>query len=85
MHGVLVACHDLIHLGELVLGRGLADPEAIGFAGPAFPGGLVDPGTKIRLYLDQTGPLGGIGTQQRATDAAVLVDASGGIGTSTGT
>jgi hypothetical protein len=60
---------DLIHLGELVAGGGEADPQALGFAGPAFALGFADAGGQVAADLCQPWPLGRVGPQQRAADA----------------
>jgi hypothetical protein len=60
---------DLIHLGELVVGGGEADLQALGFAGPAFAPGFADAGGQVVADLCQPWPLGRVGPQQRAADA----------------
>jgi hypothetical protein len=62
---------DLIHLGELVAGGGEADPQALGFAGPAFALGFADAGGQVVADLCQPWPLGRVGPQQRAADAGL--------------
>src|SRR5680860_1149973 len=84
VHHAAVLCGDLVHLGELASGRGDADLQAFGLAVPALSGGFVDAGAEVGFDLDQAGSLGGVGAQQRTADAAVLVDARGGVGASAG-
>ena len=82
--GGAVAGGDLVHLGEFVVGGGEADLQALGFAGPAFALGLAGAGDQVVADLGQPWPLGGVGPQQRAADAGVLVDAGGGVGAAAG-
>jgi hypothetical protein len=69
--GCPAAGGDLIHLGELVAGGGEADPQARGFAGPAFALGFADAGGQVVADLRQPWPLRGVGPQQRAADACL--------------
>jgi hypothetical protein len=71
---------DLVHLGELAPGAGEADFQALGFA--ELPGflGLGDPVGEVAADLGQAGTLSGVGAQQRAAQAGVLVDAGGVVG-----
>ena len=54
---------DLIHLSELVASGGEADPQALGFAGPAFALGFADAGLEVVAQADQPRPLGRVGPQ----------------------
>ena len=73
--GLAAADSDLVHLGELGLGAGEADLQAFGLAEPALGFGLGDAGDEVVADLHQAGSGGGVGAQQRAAQAAVLVDA----------
>ena len=73
--GLAAAGGDLVHLGELGLGAGEADLQAFGLAEPALGFGLGDAGDEVVADLDQAGSGGGVGAQQRAAQAAGLVDA----------
>ena len=68
-----------VGLGELVVRGGEADLESFGFAGPAFAFGLGDAGEEVVADVFQAAPLGGVDPQERAPDAAVLMDAAGGV------
>jgi len=68
---------DLVHLGEFGVGAGEADLQALGFAVPAVGFGFGDAGDKVVADLLESGPGGGIGTQQWATQTTVFVDAGG--------
>src|SRR6266516_6023518 len=70
----------LVHLGELVPGAGEADLQALGFAEPAGFFGFGDAGGEVAADLHQAGTLGGVGAEQRAAQAGVLVDARGVVG-----
>ena len=78
--GVAAAGGDLVHLGELGFGAGEADLQAFGLAEPALGFGFGDAGDEVVADLDQAGSGGGVGAQQRAAQAAVLVDAGGVVG-----
>ena len=75
MDGVAAAGGDLIHLGELVAGRREADLQPLGFASPAVAGCLLDAGDQVGPDVQEPLALGGVGAQQGAADAGVLVDA----------
>jgi hypothetical protein len=62
-------------LGELAGGGIEADAESFGFAGPAFAFGFGDAGQEAIADLLQAVALGGVDSQERASDAGVLVDA----------
>ena len=51
---------DAVDLGELVLGAGEADLQALDLAEPALPFGLGDPVVQVVQDLFQAGPLGGV-------------------------
>jgi hypothetical protein len=74
-HGSAAAGGDLVHLGEFLAGGGQADLQALGFSGPVFALGFAGAGDQVVADLGQPRPLGGVGPQQRAADAGVLVDA----------
>ena len=59
---------------------GEADFESFGFAGPALLLGLGDAVAQVVADPGQVGPLGWVGPQEGAADAAVLVDAAGPVG-----
>jgi len=71
---------EIIELGELVLGGGEADLQALSLAEPAFALGFADAGLEVVAQTGQPWPLGRVSPQQRAPDAAVLVDAAGAVG-----
>jgi hypothetical protein len=48
---------------------GEADPESFGFAGPAFAFGFGDAGVEVVADLLQAVPLGGVDSQEWASDA----------------
>ena len=60
---------DLVHLGEFVPGAGQADLQSFGLAEPAGRFGLGDAGGQVAADLSEAGPLGGVGAQQRASQA----------------
>ena len=70
----------VLGLGELGVGCGEADLQSFGLAGPAFAFGLGDAGGEAVADFLEPLPLGGVDAQQRAADAAVLVDAAGSVG-----
>jgi len=82
--GVLLPGGDLAHLGELLLCRGEADLQALGFPGPAFAVRFFDACLQVVADFGQPGALGRVGTQQRAADAGVFVDAGRGVGAAAG-
>jgi hypothetical protein len=71
---------SFVELGELLPRGSEADLQAFGFAEPAFVLGFADAGLEVVAQVGQPGPLGWVGPQQRAPDAAVLVDAAGAVG-----
>lgn len=60
---------------KLLAGSGEADLQALGFADTAFALGFVDAADQVVTDLGRQWPLSGVGPQQRASDAGVLVDA----------
>jgi hypothetical protein len=74
---VSAAGADLVHLGEFGVGAGEADLEAFGLAVPAVGFGFGDAGEEVVADLFEARPGGGIGSQQRAAQAAVFVDFPG--------
>src|SRR4051794_41807891 len=82
--GLAAAGGDLVHLGELGLGAGEADLQALGLAEPALGFGLGDAGDEVVADLDQAGAGGGGGGQQRGAEAAGLGGAGGGGGGAAG-
>ncbi|MER0477808.1 hypothetical protein ABR737_05480 [Streptomyces sp. Edi2] len=73
-----------IELAELLLGASLADLETFDFAEPAFRLGLDDSGDQVVADLGKPCPLGGVRSEERASDASVLVDAGGVVGAGAG-
>src|SRR4029077_2429144 len=71
---------DLVHLGEFGVGAGEADLEALGLAVPAVGFGFGDAGEQVVADLFEARLGGGIGSQQRAAQGAVVVDAGGVVG-----
>lgn len=61
-----------VDLGELVFDSCLADLEALDFAEPAFAFGFDDAGFKVVVDLLEPGPLGGVRSEERASDAGFL-------------
>ncbi|MBF8193122.1 hypothetical protein ITP53_47135 [Nonomuraea sp. K274] len=51
------AGHEVVELGELACGGGQTDPQALGFAEPAFPIGLGDEGDQVVANLFQASSL----------------------------
>jgi len=70
-----------VKLGELGVRGGQADLQPLRFPPPAFTLGLGDPRGQVDPDVLQPGPLRRIDPQQRAPDAAVLVNAAGAIST----
>jgi hypothetical protein len=70
--GLLLASHGGVDLGELVLGAGEADLEALDLAEPALALGLGDPVVQVGADLLKAGPLGGVRSQKRAPDTCNL-------------
>src|SRR5215207_9782107 len=73
--GLVAAGGDLVHLGELAAGAGEADFQPFGFTEPAVGLGFGDAGDEVVADLDEAGPGGGVGPQERAAQTAVFVDA----------
>ncbi|WP_426939805.1 hypothetical protein [Pseudarthrobacter sp. S6] len=73
--GRVAALGDLVHFGKFGAGPCEADFEAFGFSEPAVGLGFGDALNEVIADLCQTGSGRGIGPQQRAAQAAVLVDA----------
>ena len=71
----LPALQGGVDLGELVLGAGEADLEALDLAEPAFAFGLGDAGVQVVADLLEPASLRGVRPQERAPDASVLMDA----------
>ena len=62
---------EFIELGELLPRGGETDLQALGLAEPAFVLGFADAGLEVVAQVGQPGPLGWVGPQQRAPDAAL--------------
>jgi hypothetical protein len=60
-----------LHLLELLPGGGQADLQSVDLAQPALAFGLGDAGDQVVADLDQTVTLGGIGSKERAAQAAL--------------
>ena len=58
-----------VGLGELAGGGGEADFDSFGFADPAFAFGLGDAGVEVVVDLLQAVALGGVDSQEGASDA----------------
>jgi integrase len=58
-----------VEFGELALGGGEADAQALGFAQPALLLGFGDAGGQVVADLGQAGPLGWVCAQEGASDA----------------
>jgi hypothetical protein len=71
---------EVVQLGELGVCCGQADLESPGFAAPAFAFGFGDAGDEVVADVHQPRPLSRVGSQEWASDAAVLVDALGAVG-----
>src|SRR5213078_2020746 len=80
VHGGGLAGGQFVHMGELGGRGGEADFESLGFAGPAVLLGLGDPVAQVVADSGETRPLGWVGPQEGAADAAVLVDAASPVG-----
>jgi hypothetical protein len=74
--GLGAAGGGALDLGELVVGGGEADLEPFGFACPALLPGLGDAGRQVVADALEPLLLDGVDPQERAADAAVLVDAA---------
>jgi hypothetical protein len=81
VHGGVAADGDLVHLGEFAAGSGQADLQAFGFAEPTVGFGFGDAGLEVVEDLGEAATLVGVGSQQGAAQAAVLVDAWCVVGT----
>ena len=73
-----------VELCELVLGAGEADLESFDLAEPALAFGFGDAGDQVVADLEQAVPLGGVGPEEWASDAGVLVNATAAEGPSAG-
>jgi hypothetical protein len=62
--GLVAALQGRVDLGELVLGAGEADLEALDLAEPAFAFGLGDAVVQVVPDLLKAGPLGGVRPQE---------------------
>ena len=78
--GRVSALGDLVHFGKFGPGPCEADFEAFGFSEPAVGLGFGDALDEVVADLCQAGSGCGIGPQQRAAQAAVLVDAGRVVG-----
>jgi len=68
---------DLLHFGEFGVRAGEADLQSFGLAVPAARFGFGDAGEEIVADLFKARPGGGVGSQQRAAQTTVFVDAGG--------
>ena len=75
MDGLVLALQGCVDLGELVLGAGEADLQALGLAEPAFALSLGDAVVQVIPDLLEPSALGGVRPQERAPDARVFMDA----------
>ena len=80
VHGGGLPGGEFFHLGELGGRGGEADFESLGFAGPVVLLSLGDAVLQVVADAGQAWPLGWVGPQEGAADAAVLVDAAGPVG-----
>jgi len=64
VNGLLSALQGRVDLGELVLGAGEADLEALDLAEPAFAFGLGDAVVQVDADLLQPAALGGVRPQE---------------------
>ena|ERR1019366_10210647 len=78
VHGGGLPGGQFVHLGDLGGRGGEADFESLGFAGPVVLLSLGDSVAQVVADAGDAGPLGWVGPQEGAADAAVLVDAGGG-------
>jgi hypothetical protein len=62
--GLFQALQGRVDLGELVLGAGEADLEALDLAEPAFAFGLGDAVVQVVSDFLEAGPLGGVRPQE---------------------
>jgi hypothetical protein len=70
-----VAVGAPVELGELVVGAGEADLEALDLAEPAFAFGLGDAGQQVVADLLQSGSLRRVWSQERTSDTSMLMNA----------
>ncbi|TJZ59193.1 hypothetical protein FCH28_03625 [Streptomyces piniterrae] len=68
----------------LLLGASQADLETFDLAEPAFRLGFDDSGDQVVVDLGKPCPLGGVRSEERASDASVLVEAGGAVGAGAG-
>src|SRR4029077_7706711 len=80
LDGCGAAGADLVHLDEFGVRAGEADLETLGLAVPAVGFGFSDAGEQVVADLFEGRRGGGIGSQQRAAQTAVFVDAGGVVG-----
>src|SRR5882757_1736154 len=73
-----------VDLRQFVHGAGQADLESFDLAEPAFALGFGDAGVEVVADLEQSGLLGGIGPQEWASDAGVLMNAVAAEGSAAG-
>ncbi|MDO0929959.1 hypothetical protein QQY24_33250 [Streptomyces sp. TG1A-8] len=71
-------------MGQLLLGAGQADLQALDLSEPAFVLSFGDPVEQVVADLDQTVSLERLGPEERTSDASVLVDARRSEGPSAG-
>ena len=57
----------LVELGELGAGSREADLQAFELSEPSFAAGFVDPGDQVVADVDESVALGGVGSEQWAT------------------
>jgi hypothetical protein len=77
--GGAAAGGGVVHLGELVPGCVQVGLAAFGLAEVAVAFGFFDAYRQVQDDLGEAGSLGRIGTQERAADAGMLVDAGGAV------
>src|SRR5271169_806554 len=71
-----------VDLGEFGVRGGEADLESFGFADPAFSPGFVDAGDQVVADARKTGPLIWGNPEKGTSDATVLMNAAGPVGSS---
>ena len=71
LDGLVLALQGGADLGELVLGAGEADLEALDLAEPAFALGLGDAVVQVGPDLLEPSALGGVRPQERASDTGL--------------
>src|SRR6476620_681577 len=64
-----------VELAELLLGASRADLETFDLAEPAFRLGFGDSGDQVVADLGKSCPLGRVRSEERASDASVLMNA----------